>query len=90
MGQLAYGGRGGEEGKAKAVPMKKNTSSFDDVLWQGKKQNRAGSPKGGGGLSEGDAIEESYTKLIAFSEAVKKISFLVHPFSHLDLQSYYQ
>jgi hypothetical protein len=63
------------EGKGKAVRMKENTNkTFDDVLWQEKsKKNRSKR-----NLDEGANMEEeTYTKLIAFSEAVKKISLLV-------------
>ncbi len=65
------------EGKGKAVRMKENTNkTFDDVLWQEKsKKNRSKRRN----LDEGasNLEEETYTKLIAFSEAVKKISLLV-------------
>lgn len=66
------------EGKGgKAVRMKENTNkTFDDVLWQEKsKRNRSKRRN----LDEGasNLEEETYTKLIAFSEAVKKISQLV-------------
>ena len=66
------------EGKGgKADRMKENTNkTFDDVLWQEKsKKNRSKRRNLDEGVS--NLEEETYTKLIAFSEAVKKIAQLV-------------
>lgn len=57
----------------KAVPMKRTDRGFDDVLWrddqsQGKDGNRA---------KLEDPTADAFTKLIAFSESVKKIAHLV-------------
>jgi hypothetical protein len=72
-------GEGGRE-------LQRRAKAFDDVLWQEGNNKGAARPRRGEttpssktrGTNAAQVVEdETYTKLIAFSEAVKKISILV-------------